>query len=101
MSIPKNAISRVVNPDISQVLQVFTPYKEVLTLYNAGLKVPDDVTILWAEDNHGYVRQIPNDAERKRKGGAGVYYLLSYYGAPTSYLWINTTPPSLVREELR
>jgi hypothetical protein len=90
-----------VNPDLSQVLQVFTPYKEVLSLYNAGLQVPEDATILWAEDNHGYVRQLPNDAERKRRGGAGVYYHLSYYGSPKSYLWINTTPLTLVREELR
>lgn len=90
-----------VDPDPTKIFQVFTPYKEVLTLYNAGLKVPDDVTILWAEDNHGYLRQIPNDAERKRAGGAGVYYHLSYYGDPQSYLWINTTPLTLVREELR
>ena len=43
-----------VNSDVTKVFQVFTPYKEVLPIYNAGLKVPDDVTILWAEDNHGY-----------------------------------------------
>lgn len=90
-----------VSPDPTKIFQIFTPYKEVLTLYNAGLKVPDDVTILWAEDNHGYLRQIPNDAERKRSGGSGVYYHVSYYGDPQSYLWINTTPPALVREELR
>jgi hypothetical protein len=90
-----------VDPDMAKVFQVFTPYKEVLSLYNAGLKVPDDVTILWAEDNHGYVRQIPNDAERKRAGGAGVYYHISYWGDPQSYLWINSTPLTLVREELR
>ena len=46
-----------VSTDVTKVFQVFTPYKEVLPIYNAGLKVPDDVTILWAEDNHGYVRQ--------------------------------------------
>jgi hypothetical protein len=90
-----------VNPDVRQVLQVFTPYKEVLPLYNAGLEVPDDVTILWAEDNHGYIRQLPTAAERARSGGAGVYYHISYYGAPVSYLWLNTTPLTLVREELR
>ncbi|RYZ07642.1 MAG: hypothetical protein EOO73_11745 [Myxococcales bacterium] len=90
-----------VNPDPTKIFQVFTPYKEVLTLYNAGLKVPEDVTILWAEDNHGYLRQLPNDAERKRSGGAGVYYHISYYGDPQSYLWVNTTPLTLVREELR
>ncbi len=97
----RKIIAARVNPDPARVFQIFTPYKEVLTLYNAGLKVPDDVTILWAEDNHGYVRQIPNDAERSRSGGSGVYYHLSYYGDPQSYLWLNTTPPPLVREELR
>lgn len=97
----RGILAKHVDPDPSKVFQVFTPYKEVLSLYNAGLKVPEDVTILWAEDNHGYVRQLPTDAERKRSGGAGVYYHLSYYGDPQSYLWINTTPPSLVREELR
>jgi hypothetical protein len=97
----REILAQRVNPDLSNVLQVFTPYKEVLSLYNAGLEVPEDATILWAEDNHGYVRQIPNDAERQRRGGAGVYYHLSYYGDPKSYLWINTTPLTLVREELR
>ena len=72
-----------------------------MPIYNAGLKVPDDVTILWAEDNHGYTRQLPNAAERMRSGGAGVYYHISYWGDPTSYLWINTTPLTLVREELQ
>jgi hypothetical protein len=97
----RGILTQNINPDPAQIFQVFTPYKEVLTLYNAGLKVPDDVTILWAEDNHGYVRQLPNDAERKRTGGAGVYYHISYWGDPQSYLWVNTTPLTLVREELR
>ena len=90
-----------VSSDVTKVFQVFTPYKEVLPIYNAGLKVPDDVTILWAEDNHGYVRQLPSAAERMRSGGAGVYYHISYWGDPVSYLWINTTPLTLVREELQ
>jgi hypothetical protein len=97
----REILSARVNPDLRQVFQVFTPYKEVLPLYNAGLEVPDDVTILWAEDNHGYLRQLPTAAERARAGGAGVYYHISYYGAPVSYLWLNTTPLTLVREELR
>ena len=90
-----------VNTDVTKIFQIFTPYKEVLPIYNAGLKVPDDVTILWAEDNHGYTRQLPSATERMRGGGAGVYYHISYWGDPTSYLWINTTPPTLVREELQ
>ena len=97
----RKILSARVNTDLKKVLQLFTPYKEVLPIYNAGLSVPDDVTILWAEDNHGYLRQTPNTAERARSGGAGVYYHISYWGDPTSYLWINTTPLTLVREELK
>src|SRR5207249_2449090 len=37
---------------------------------------------------------------QKRSGGAGVYYHLSYYGKPEDYLWLCTTPPALVWEEI-
>ena len=80
--------------------QVFTPYKEVLDVYRSGLKVPRDVTLLWPDDNFGYIRHLPDTAERQRPGGSGVYYHLSYLGAPLSYLWLSTTPPALIREEL-
>jgi len=80
--------------------QVFTPYKEVLGLYRAGLNVPPDVTLMWPDDNFGYIRQLPDAAERVRPGGSGVYYHLSYLGAPLSYLWLSTTPPALIREEM-
>ncbi|HWA87080.1 MAG TPA: glycosyl hydrolase 115 family protein [Opitutus sp.] len=82
------------------VAQCFVPYKEVLPLYDAGLKVPDDVTIVWVDDNFGYIRRLGAPAERNRSGGAGVYWHLSYYGGPHSYTWINTTPPALMWEEL-
>lgn len=80
--------------------QVFTPYKEVLDIYRAGLAVPDDVTLMWPDDNFGYIRHFPDAAERARPGGSGVYYHLSYLGAPLSYLWLSTTPPALIREEM-
>lgn len=85
---------------VPQAPQVFTPYKEVLDIYRAGLRVPDDVTLMWPNDNFGYIRQFPNAAERKRPGGSGVYYHLSYLGAPMAYLWLSTTPPALIREEM-
>lgn len=88
--------------ELSPPLQTFMPYKETLDLYNEGLKVPDDVTLLWPEDNHGYVRQVPSAEERTRGGGSGIYYHISYWGPPNqSYLWLNTTPLTLVREELQ
>ncbi|TFW34903.1 glycosyl hydrolase 115 family protein [Massilia horti] len=89
-----------VNPQVEQVPQLFCAYKEVLGLYRQGLEVPDDVTIMWPDDNFGYVRNFANAQERKRAGGFGVYYHLSYLGAPMSYLWLSTTPPALVWEEM-
>ncbi|GGB90229.1 hypothetical protein GCM10011494_05710 [Novosphingobium endophyticum] len=90
----------IIGPDPRRTPQMFVPYKEVLELYRNGLKVPEDVTIVWPDDNFGYIRQFPSDDERKRPGGSGVYYHLSYLGAPLSYLWLSTTPPALVQEEM-
>ena len=80
--------------------QVFTPYKEVLDVYRGGLKVPGDVTLVWPDDNFGYIRQFPDAAERQRPGGSGVYYHLSYLGAPLSYIWLSTTPPALIQQQM-
>jgi hypothetical protein len=93
-------IGRHVSPHVERVPQVFTPYKEVLDVYRSGLTVPDDVTIMWPDDNFGYIRRFPNALERRRSGGSGIYYHLSYLGAPLSYLWLSTTPPALVEEEM-
>ena len=80
--------------------QIFVPYKEVLPIYDGGLAVPSDITLVWVDDNFGYLRRLSSPAERKRAGGAGVYWHLSYYGSPHSYTWINTTAPALMWEEL-
>jgi hypothetical protein len=96
----RKLLEAYVNPKIDQVPQIFCPYKEVLTLYQNGLKVPDDVTLVWPDDNHGYIRQLSSPEENKRSGGSGVYYHLSYWGQPEDYLWLCTTPPALVWEEM-
>jgi hypothetical protein len=82
------------------VPQAFTPYKEVLDIYANGLKVPDDVTLIWPDDNYGYIQRLDNEAESKRKGGSGVYYHTSYWGRPHDYLWLSSTHPALIREEM-
>ena len=41
--------------DPSKQMQVFVPYKEVLQLYQKGLQVPDYVTLMWCDDNYGYM----------------------------------------------
>ena len=96
----RDILSRLVNPDAARVPQIFVPYKEVLSIYQAGLQVPDDVTLVWVDDNYGYIRQLSTPAEQKRAGGAGIYYHLSYWGSPADYLWLCTTPPALTWEEM-
>jgi hypothetical protein len=96
----RGLLAKHVKQDVSTVPQIFCPYKEVLSDYRNGLKVPDDVTIVFPDDNFGYIRYLPNDAERKRSGGFGVYYHVSYLGGPLSYLWLDTTPPALIWEEM-
>jgi hypothetical protein len=94
-------LAKHVDPRVERVPQLFVPYKEVLAQYRGGLKVPDDVTVMWTDDNFGYVRNFTGAQERGRSGGFGVYYHLSYLGAPMSYLWLSTTPPALIWEEMR
>lgn len=86
--------------DPTKVPQIYIPYKEALTLYNAGLKIPDDVTLCWVDDNYAYIRQLPTAAEQRRSGGNGIYYHLSYLGNPCSYIWLSTISPSLISYEL-
>lgn len=86
--------------EATTVPQMFCPYNEVLEAYNAGLQVPDDVTLCWCDDNHGYIRQMPTPSEQQRSGSNGIYYHLSYWGWPMDYLWLSTISPSLISYEL-
>ncbi|MBQ8361533.1 MAG: glycosyl hydrolase 115 family protein [Bacteroidaceae bacterium] len=85
----------------SQQVQVFVPYKEVLEIYERGLKVPEYVTLMWCDDNYGYMTRLSNSDEQQRIGGGGVYYHLSYWGRPHDYLWLTTTQPGLIYNEMR
>ncbi len=86
--------------DPALIPQTFCPYKEVLKLYQAGIEVPEDVTIIWPDDNHGYVRNLSTPEEQKRSGGTGIYYHLSYWGVPADYLWLSSMSPALISYEL-
>lgn len=81
--------------------QVFVPYKEVLELYEMGLDVPEYVTLMWCDDNHGYLTRLSNPEEQKRAGGGGIYYHLSYWGQPHDHLWLTTTQPGLIYHQMR
>lgn len=97
----RELIAEHIDPDPARVPQVFIPYKEVLDVYNAGLEVPDDVTLMWCDDNYGYIRHLPTAAERARSGGNGIYYHVSYWGRPHDYLWLATTHPALVYTQMK
>ena len=86
--------------DVTKVPQVFIPYKEVMDIYDAGLEVPEDVCLMWCDDNYGYIHHFPTDEERQRKGGNGVYYHISYWGRPHDYLWLGTFSPALLYQQM-
>jgi len=96
----REIISKVHDKKLSEVPQVWALYKEVQGYYEKGMRVPDDVTLLWCDDNWGNIRRLPTPEERKREGGAGVYYHFDYVGGPRSYRWINTTPISKIWEQM-
>ncbi len=96
----RQILRELVNDDITKVPQVICLYKEVLHLYQNGLDIPDDVTIIWPDDNRGYIRQLPDPAIINRSGGHGIYYHISYKGLPNNYLWLNSTPPALIWEQM-
>ncbi len=89
-----------IDKNMASIPQVIWLYKESLELYRAGMSIPGDVTLGWTDDNYGYLRQLPTVAEQHRPGGSGVYYHVSYWGFPHDYLWLCSTPPALIREEM-
>ena len=97
----RQILAENIDRPVETVPQAFTPYKEVLEIYSNGLELPDDVTIVWPDDNYGYMKRLSGVREQRRTGRSGVYYHVSYLGVPHSYLWFSTTPPSLMYEALR
>ena len=96
----RDLLARYVDRDVTKVPQVFIPYKEVLDVYKDGLNVPDDVTLMWCDDNYGYIRHMPTKEERSRRGGNGIYYHVSYWGRPHDYLWLGTFSPALLVQQM-
>lgn len=97
----RELLAKYVDENVEDVPQVFIPYKEVQAVYEAGLEVPDDMTLMWCDDNYGYIRHYPTAEERARKGGNGIYYHVSYWGGPHDHLWLGTFSPSLLYQQMR
>ncbi len=96
----RNILSENLGANLSAVPQLWALYKEVQDYYEKGMRVPDDVTLLWCDDNWGNIRRLPTAEERKRSGGAGVYYHFDYVGGPRSYKWLNTVPITKIWEQM-
>jgi len=93
-------IRKEMNKDPATVPQLWALYKEVQEYYEKGMRVPDDMLLLWCDDNWGNIRRLPTPEERKRSGGAGVYYHFDYVGGPRSYKWLNVTQIGKVWEQM-
>ena len=95
----RDIIRDVTGQPAEQTPQVWALYKEVQDYYDHGMKVPDDVTLLFADDNWGQIRRLPT-GDPNRKGGYGVYYHFDYVGGPRNYKWLNTNQIEKVWQQM-
>ncbi len=96
----RKILAENMTPTIAAEAKVWALYKEVQAYYEKGMRVPDDVTLLWCDDNWGNIRRLPTEEERKRPGGAGIYYHFDYVGDPRSYKWLNTINLAKTQEQM-
>jgi len=96
----REIISDVTKKDITKTPQLWAIYKEVQDYYDKGMRVPDDVTLLFCDDNWGNIRKLPSPKDKSRPGGYGIYYHFDYVGGPRNYKWLNTNPITKVWEQM-
>lgn len=97
----REIIASVTKKPAEETPQIWALYKEVQDYYDKGMRVPDDVTLLLADDNWGNLRKLPKIGEASRKGGYGIYYHFDYVGGPRNYKWLNTNPIQKIWEQMR
>jgi hypothetical protein len=97
----RKIIAEVTAKDPAQTPQVWALYKEVQEYYDKGMRVPDDVTLLFSDDNWGNIRRLPSPQDKDRAGGFGVYYHFDYVGGPRNRKWLNPNPIPRIWEQLR
>ena len=98
----RKIISSVTGRKAEKTPQVWALYKEVQDYFDAGMRVPDDVTLLLCDDNWGNVRRLPmeNGLMKPRRGGYGMYYHFDYVGAPRNSKWVNITQVQRTWEQM-
>ena len=96
----RESIAEVTHKDASKTPQVWALYKEVQDYYDAGMRVPGDIELLYCDDNWGNVRRLPDLKQPKNPGGYGIYYHFDYHGGPRNYQWVNSNPLPHAWEQL-
>ncbi|MEJ0060117.1 MAG: glycosyl hydrolase 115 family protein [Terricaulis sp.] len=97
----RQIIADVTGKPASETPQIWALYKEVQDYYDQGMQVPDDVTLLFADDNWGNIRRLPDLGAPARAGGYGIYYHFDYVGGPRNYKWLNTNQIERVWEQMQ
>lgn len=95
----REILGRVHGKDPAEIPQLWAVFTEVQRYYDKGFKVPDDVMLLFCDNNWGYIRRVGPWLEQRRKGGMGLYYHVDMNGGPWNDRWINTTTIPKLREQ--
>ncbi|MBR4223305.1 MAG: glycosyl hydrolase 115 family protein [Oscillospiraceae bacterium] len=104
----QNELIRKYVGDPADVPRMLALYKEVEPYYYGDDKTEgligcdelDGVILLLCDDNHGYLRRLPDDRMRAMNNGFGMYYHFDYHGEPVSYEWINSSALPTVWEQM-
>ncbi|KAG2421945.1 hypothetical protein HFD88_005921 [Aspergillus terreus] len=98
----ESVLSDILNKtNLSNVVQPFVLFDELGTYYESGMTVPDQVTLIYPDDNAGNMLRLPLQNETGRSGGAGIYYHFDMNAPPRCYKWINTAQLIRTWDQLR
>lgn len=100
ISTQRRTLAEVTGADVTTIPQVWTLYKEVQRYWDRGLRAPDDVTVVFTDDNWGNMRRLPDRALPARAGGYGMYYHFDYVGGGRNYKWVDTANIANTWEQL-
>jgi hypothetical protein len=100
LSTERQILGQVTGKDVTTIPQVWTLYKEVQRYWDKGLRAPDDVTVVFTDDNWGNMRKLPDPSLPPRSGGYGMYYHFDYVGGGRNYKWVDTVNLANTWEQL-
>jgi len=92
---------KMVRAVVKNPLFHFTMYSEMLPQYQrdaAAFDLPDDVMIIWPDDNDGHMRGLPASLGKWKHG---VYYHLAYLGGNLTKQTTHTETPAVIADEFQ